>query len=627
MKTKRYRKEYLFLFFIILLSYAIRLYGIQVEIPHPDAYVFVEGAMYYGLTDVPPSSKYGFYALYVAPGFTLAILLIMLFSLFFAGGWLLGVFPTLESFELFYQTNIHYFYVLSRFGTVSMGIGSIILVYIIAKRIFGSKTGLLSALFLGVSFMHSMHSQFIRMDVIATFFILLSVLYSLSIIEKQDLKSYILAGLFAGMSIASKYTSGLTIFPIFVAHFLIKSKNLRKGNLSFLKENLIIIPLAILGITLCIFGILVDLSQISLVVAEYLSPGGELGENSLRFLEIVYSKTVYLGIGFILMAVVLKVAKSLNGMAVNLIADKKLIVSMLVVAFSFIIFDPIFLFNLRKIASIFLNDPNFMGENTLFVGVDRLEGIRTHLWYLAGPLLWGAGTPIALLAGAGLLMSIFRLKRFEMVLLTFPLLYFVFIGMGNFKWERYAIPLLPFAAIYAGKFLVDVANKISQFLSRYLQQKEGLLLIGLSLILIINPIYNILRYDYLLTQADTRTLSEQWAKKHIPLKSKIGQDHYTGNLPGDMFIITKQYSLSQGKNLIDYRNEGFHYLFVSSTMYDRYFAEPEKYSKNIEFYQQLFKECELVKEFEPAPHFWPPPGERFLKYHIHTSPTIKILKL
>ncbi len=165
------KKEHILLLFIVLLSYALRIYGINMKIPHPDAYVFVEGAMYYGITDIPPASPYGFYALYVAPGFTLVECLIILYTLFFIGGRLWGIFPDLASFELFYHSNPQTFYTLARFGAVSLGVASIIIVYHLAKKAFGSKTGLPSALFLSVSFMHSMHSQFVRMDIIAILFV------------------------------------------------------------------------------------------------------------------------------------------------------------------------------------------------------------------------------------------------------------------------------------------------------------------------------------------------------------------------------------------------------------------------------------------------------------------------
>lgn len=625
--ANRNKKVTFLLFLIIVLACSLRLYGITMEVPHPDSYTFVEGAMRYGLTNVEPASEFGSYALYVAPGFTVVILLIAIFSLFYMVGYLLGMFSGLESFEMFYHANMDLFYILSSVSMVAVGTGTIIVVYFLAKRIFDQKTGLLSALFLGVSFMHSMHSQFVRMDIMALFFILLSIYYSLAILESKNTKSYILAGLFGGASIASKYTSGLIVVVIFIVHLLSNLKDIKKDTVSGIKSNLLIIPLIITGTVLCAVSIWVNLADISLWAAKYLSPGGALGENSLRLLQVLYSKMLYVGIIFILTAYIIKTIKPLNYIIVNLILEKKFAVSMLAVAVAFVTLNPIFLPNLDKIISIFINDPNYSGKNSLFVGVDRLEGIKTHLWYLKGPLRWGMGTHIALLGLAGFIISIFRITRKEIVLLTFPLLYFLFIGMGHYKWERYVIPLLPFVAIYAGKFLVEFVSRMSRILPEAYQKKENYLLIGIAIIIIINPVYNIIRYDNLLTQPDTRNISAQWVEKHIPVKSKIGQDYYTGILPEEMFAITKKYSLSQEKSLDEYRSEGYHYILVSSTMYDRYFAEPDKYRKNVEFYKRLFTECELVKEFKPDANYWPPPGERFLKYHIHVSPTIKIYKL
>lgn len=48
--------------------------------------------------------------------------------------------------------------------------------------------------------------------------------------------------------------------------------------------------------------------------------------------------------------------------------------------------------------------------------------------------------------------------------------------------------------------------------------------------------------------------------------------------------------------------QGYDYVVVSSSIYDRFFAEAERYPKEVEFYQTLFAQGKLVEEI--APTYW-----------------------
>jgi hypothetical protein len=63
--------------------------------------------------------------------------------------------------------------------------------------------------------------------------------------------------------------------------------------------------------------------------------------------------------------------------------------------------------------------------------------------------------------------------------------------------------------------------------------------------------------------------------------------------------VTEQFTLAQGGDLEDYVHEGYDYLIASSAMFDRYFNEAQRYPKEIEFYERLFTQGELLQEFVP----------------------------
>lgn len=262
-----------------------------------------------------------------------------------------------------------------------------------------------------------------------------------------------------------------------------------------------------------------------------------------------------------------------------------------------------------------------MGENDLFVGVDSLGFWGNIWWYLKGPINWGMGLHFEIMALFGLLFTLYRFKKIYIPVFVFIITYFLVIGGGNFRWERYAILLMPFVAMYSASFLYSFVESLSpiSFLANY----KNAIIIFFAIIIIISPIYNILRYDYLLTQKDTRVLAKEWVEENIPIGSKIGQDAYTGDLSSDLFKITKKYSLGS-EAFSHYTENGYQYLLVSDTQYLRYFAESDKYPQFINFYKTLFKNGKLIKDFRPRNDLWPYPDERFKKYHIHISPRIKI---
>lgn len=110
-------------------------------------------------------------------------------------------------------------YFVCRFITAILSTYTVYLVYRIGKEFFSKRIGLLSSLVLSVLFLCVYLSHFTIVDVPALVFLLLAVLYASRIILKRDVKSYILAGLFAGLSFGTKYNF-LAIFPVFIVHFL-----------------------------------------------------------------------------------------------------------------------------------------------------------------------------------------------------------------------------------------------------------------------------------------------------------------------------------------------------------------------------------------------------------------------
>lgn len=112
-------------------------------------------------------------------------------------------------------------YLVGRCLTVGMGVGTVWVTYAVGARIWGKRAGLVAALFLAVTPLHAQHSHFLTVDVPATFWVMLSLLWSVRLAadDPKPLRAALCAGLFAGLAAATKYNMALVILPLLLASY------------------------------------------------------------------------------------------------------------------------------------------------------------------------------------------------------------------------------------------------------------------------------------------------------------------------------------------------------------------------------------------------------------------------
>lgn len=149
------------------------------------------------------------------------------------------------SFGDVFGPGVSTLYIAGRFLTLLLSIGTIFVVFILGKLFFGRVAGLTAAIFIAVSSLHVQNSIYITVDSPMTFLACLSVLMSALIIKKgPKLKYYILAGLFAGFAIGTKYTGFLVVLPLIYAHLYTREFKLKKSISKELVIGLLIVVLA-----------------------------------------------------------------------------------------------------------------------------------------------------------------------------------------------------------------------------------------------------------------------------------------------------------------------------------------------------------------------------------------------
>jgi 4-amino-4-deoxy-L-arabinose transferase-like glycosyltransferase len=109
---------------------------------------------------------------------------------------------------------------LNRGVSLALGVGTVLLLYVIGRVLYGRPAvGLVAALLLAVSPNHVYHSRIITPNAMATFFVMLTFLGAALIFREGKTRHYALAGLALGLAAGTKYNAAMIALSIPLAHF------------------------------------------------------------------------------------------------------------------------------------------------------------------------------------------------------------------------------------------------------------------------------------------------------------------------------------------------------------------------------------------------------------------------
>ncbi|TVQ45672.1 MAG: phospholipid carrier-dependent glycosyltransferase [Gloeocapsa sp. DLM2.Bin57] len=263
------------------------------------------------------------------------------------------------------------------------------------------------------------------------------------------------------------------------------------------------------------------------------------------------------------------------------------------------------------------------------------EGFLSNLfWYWHHPLEYSVTIYGLVLIVIGLFFCGYFKDKKQIILVSFFVIFYVFISYLSLRWDRWIIPLLPFACLLISSTLYQ----LYELFTKISKQRLGLLVIVTLIMLIFTHLmFSTYKEIKEISGKDTRTISREWILDNIPLGSSILVDEGTPPLDINSFKLYEVYN----RTLTPIKEENSRHIFVGveinpigkldnieaikeqkieyfilSWKYLAYLNEAERYPEIIAKYTKMINSAQLIYTLERNP-----------QQNITSGPTIKIYKL
>jgi hypothetical protein len=217
------KKEFVFLVALFVAAILIRSVNMEWGLPGQNyrysAYVADEiGILYASL--LLGRGAYLTYILQNYPFFYYISFVVM--GGYFVAGLLFGFFDDLADFQAQYIIDASQLILVGRYFILVSASLTVVVTYLVARRLFGKRGAFFSSIFMLFSFGHVMYSQIFRLDSFLPLLFLLTFWAILSVKETPagKLYPYIVCAVLVALTVGTKVTAWAVVIPFFLLPFL-----------------------------------------------------------------------------------------------------------------------------------------------------------------------------------------------------------------------------------------------------------------------------------------------------------------------------------------------------------------------------------------------------------------------
>jgi 4-amino-4-deoxy-L-arabinose transferase-like glycosyltransferase len=216
MSEKLPRYETLILVGLFLAAFFLRVWGITFGFPymyHGDEPMYTTRVIEILAGSNLRLTDFGY-------GGVLRITLGLVYWLWYMAGHLSGAFPSFADFKDWAFDNLSSIVLPGRLIAAWAGAVTCVVLYKAGRWTYGRREGLLAAILLAGVFLHVRDSHYAVADVPLVFLATVTFYLSIRILRRGQSRDYLLAGLSAGLTTATKHTGLLVILLPLLAHLL-----------------------------------------------------------------------------------------------------------------------------------------------------------------------------------------------------------------------------------------------------------------------------------------------------------------------------------------------------------------------------------------------------------------------
>jgi 4-amino-4-deoxy-L-arabinose transferase-like glycosyltransferase len=242
------------------------------------------------------------------------------------------------------------------------------------------------------------------------------------------------------------------------------------------------------------------------------------------------------------------------------------------------------------------------------------EGLlRNLVWYFRGPLpnnLAWAGLIAAVL---GVVFCFASREGKRWVLVSFPVLFLLFISSLNLRWERWIVTAIPFLALLIALSITDLSMLARK---RFSSSVSVVSMTLLSLALFVPLVVDATSYARQTSGPYTSTLAREWLLDSVPANSKVLVEVYGPQLPAktfEVFVVNEDggvtkapetttnyypgWEIGRVRDIEDLTKQDIRY-FVMTGYYQNFLNENKRYPKQVATYETLMNRGKLVYDVQ-----------------------------
>ncbi|UCE01856.1 MAG: glycosyltransferase family 39 protein [Candidatus Latescibacterota bacterium] len=543
---------------LVASTLALRLYGLDWGLPqvYEEAYPFKKSWPMWGWGDDQPFDlnphffnypSFYFYTQFVGQG--------LLFLILRAA----GAIESVLDYRVLYALDKTSFYVMGRSITVLFATATVLVTFLVGRRVRGVSAGAIAAFLVAVNEVHIRKSQVIEVDVPLTLLVMCTLLFALRILDDPRTRNYVLAGVFAGLATSTKYSGVLLPLAILVAHVAAAPRPDAKPARAERRAQ----------------------RRGRRAPPASPAPPGSIS----RVLRSLTSRRLLLGAAAYVTALFLT--------SPYILLD----------------FDAFWVgFNYER---LHMKVGHF--------GLDESPAIVYYARVLTDSLL---GWPLALVSLAAFVYYVlWRRHAWALVLTIFPAVYVALISSFSMKAERYILPLMPIACVLAGAFVQEMlSRRLARPVVRTAAAAViTLLLAAPSFVAYARGLprlrgdtrtlarewieTNVPSGSYVVSETygpeplSVIELSNMAAEVREHISEAISETRIYAMLPIPMLQVRPE--LMSVFYDLDLYDDVADYIVTSSSVSSRYRKDPEKFHQQIAFYDELEERYELAREFGP----------------------------